>query len=524
MKTWDKEVYNTKVSSLNQALSRKGLSSLEFDGLLLRVMRVFDYVLFCFDEFEGTDDTEELKKSVFTIYDEYQSYISHPELVDAEIILPKLKDYVLPIFNVLCEIMEKSINVEEIRENSIVGNFTEKEKKRFVNIISMISNFCVHKLNESYFVLGCNVTEGLFVKMESGIEKGQVRTWAAGIIYALCKANGILGNNFDHVVSPGEIYDYFSVSSSAALLKSKLVIKLLDVVEGEERWRGEAISLWDEYDDLHGLNSSNYNLNWTLGKLSAKEYEEYVVAREILSEALSINDPYEIIRAAKQCLNISRYVADAYYYLAIYDSKTIEIACAYLNDGIDIIESAWDDTAMKETIGHFWMDIDTRPYMRLLNAKLEILDDENKLDEAIEVGRRMISLSLNDNLGVRYQLINLLLRVGDFEGIDELNEAFEKESNLGWNYSIALRYFKDNQLEKASVLLKKAFEANEHIAEYLIGSKAIRHPRPEHYSVGSDEEAILYVEMTKGVWAESKDAIKWLKAVKLGKPFIHALR
>jgi len=524
LKTWNKEVFNTKVSSLNQALSRKGLSSLEFDGLLLRVMRVFDYVLFCFDEFEGTDDTEELKKSVFAIYDEYQSYISHPELVDPVIILPKLKDYVLPIFNVLCEIMEKRINVEEIGENPIVENFTDKEKKRFVNIISMISDFCLNKLNESYFVLGCKVTEVLFIKKESGIERGQVKTWAAGIIYAICKANGILGNNFDHFISPGEIYDYFSVSSSTVLLKSKVVIKLLDVVEGEERWQGESISLWDEYDDLNSLDSKDHNSNWTLGKLSTKEYEEYVVAREILSEVLSTNEPYEIIRAAKQCLNISRYVADAYFYLAIYEAKTIESACAYLNDGIDMIESAWDDTAMKEMIGHFWMDIDTRPYMRLLNAKLEILEYENKLDEAIEVGRRMISLSLNDNLGVRYQLINLFLRAGDFEGIDELNDAFEQESSLGWNYSIALRYFKDNQLEKATGLLKKAFEANEHIAQYLIGSKAIRHPRPDHYSVGSDEEAILYAETAKGVWAESKDAIKWLKAVKLGKPFIHALR
>ncbi|MGB3367776.1 MAG: DUF6398 domain-containing protein [Acidaminobacteraceae bacterium] len=523
MELWSREIFNIKLDSLNQALSKKELSSLEFDGLLLRAIRVLDYVLDCFDEIDNLTGVDELKDTIINMRSNYEKNLDYPESIDVELFLYEVKKFVIPMVDVISEIFDKKESVHSIYQNPIVENFTDKERKRFFEIITMISDFCVNKLNESYFVLGSTITEELFEKNESGIEKGQVRIWAAGIVYAICKANGILGNSFGYIVSPGEIYDYFSVSSSSALLKSKLVIKLLDVVEGKKRWQGEALTFWDEIYNLGAFDSRDYDSNWTLSKLSPKEYDDYIIASGMLSEALMSDEPNEIVRAAKKCLKISKYLADAYYNLAIYEANTIESARTYLNDGIDMIESTWDDKVMKETIGDFWLDFDSRPYMLLLNAKLEILEEENKLVEAIELGKRMIILSSNDNLGVRYRLMNLLLKAGDFDGIDKLDEAFEHEYALGWNYSIALRYFKVNQLEKASSLLKKAFETNEHIAQYLIGSKIIHHPLPDHYNVGSNEEAMLYADVAKSVWLESKNAIKWLKAVKLGKPFIHVL-
>lgn len=179
---------------------------------------------------------------------------------------------------------------------------------------------------------------------------------------------------------------------------------------------------------------------------------------------------------------------------------------------------------MKETIGEFWLDFNTRPYMYLLNAKLQLLEESKKTDEAIELARHMLILDSNDNLGSRYRLINLLLRINDFTGIDELNENFEGEFILGWHYSIALRYFKDNQLENGTKYLKEALKFNSNVAEYLLANRTIYYPLPDNYSLGSDEEAIIYAEFNKDIWTNTKDAIKWLKAIKLDKPFIRAIR
>lgn len=67
----------------------------------------------------------------------------------------------------------------------------------------------------------------------------------------------------------------------------------------------------------------------------------------------------------------------------------------------------------QESMGDFWLDIETRPYMRVYHTYFEALISCGMLRQAIHAGERMLELCEGDNLGVRYQLMHLYVQMED---------------------------------------------------------------------------------------------------------------
>ncbi len=67
-------------------------------------------------------------------------------------------------------------------------------------------------------------------------------------------------------------------------------------------------------------------------------------------------------------------------------------------------------------------------------------------------------------------------------------------------------------------LLKAAVKSNRHVVEYLVGQKRPAMELPDHYGVGDDNEALIYVSYTLAAWKDTAGAIAWLRSVAYSTP------
>lgn len=169
--------------------------------------------------------------------------------------------------------------------------------------------------------------------------------------------------------------------------------------------------------------------------------------------------------------------------------------------------------ANENSIGDFWLIYETRPYM---SAKLEYLQsllDLGMYKKAINQAEDMLRLNENDNLGIRYILINLYALMEDEEGINSLVEKFgdkEVEFLLG----LSIYYFKVDNLRKSLTYLKKAQKTNKYVKEFIDGcldpmmvyDKAIF-----HYSMGSLDQLISNYQSSYFLYTSLLEYYSWAK-------------
>ncbi len=163
---------------------------------------------------------------------------------------------------------------------------------------------------------------------------------------------------------------------------------------------------------------------------------------------------------------------------------------------------------LDEFAGEFWGFHETRPYMRACEGLAFALADAGQVNDAVEQYREMLQLNPNDNQGVRYQIVPLLLeQERDAEAIDIL-EQYAEESAL-WLYMKALVEFRrGGKCEKARNAIRTAFNGNDHVLKLLQSDEPPR--MPESYALGSPEEAAICLQELQDVWEETKGFLEWM--------------
>lgn len=243
--------------------------------------------------------------------------------------------------------------------------------------------------------------------------------------------------------------------------------------------------------------------------MNDEEYELFELAmstrakgkrKKILEDLLEKNDKLfdveiEYIRlAAKDSYDILRMVDDALYRA----ERELE------GMGIEL----------HENMGSFYGILETRPYMRLLYMKLEALIDVRYIMEGLAIAENMLVLNESDNLGVRYNLVNifsLIMSGDDLElTLDERWEGFESiEFNLALghaHYNAADFEAAENQIqtllgiypefEKGIKLYKSGkynfgsyqYESAEHVANALGQLEPLMNPAFRVWLMDSVEE------------------------------------
>lgn len=152
-----------------------------------------------------------------------------------------------------------------------------------------------------------------------------------------------------------------------------------------------------------------------------------------------------------------------------------------------------------------------RPYM---NARFLLADTLWSIGDrraAIEEAQAMLVMNPGDNQGMRYVLMEWLMRAGSLTEIDALLAAYADEASAVWRFSAALHRFRTHGSDATSnKLLRAAMASNEHVVPMLLGRTELPTEQPLTVGYGDESEAVSYVLAALPSWFEC-GAISWLE-------------
>jgi tetratricopeptide (TPR) repeat protein len=213
---------------------------------------------------------------------------------------------------------------------------------------------------------------------------------------------------------------------------------------------------------------------------------------------------------ARRALAADPDSVDAYVILG-ETAPNAAAAIDFYRQGITAGERTLGPAFFKENGGHFWMILETRPYMRAQGGLANALRATGRLDEAVIVWQRMLELNPNDNQGVRDLLAAALLQQGRDAELSELLGRYPDDDGVVHRYAEALVQFRAEGDAPAAVeRLRGAIEANPHVVPYLTGQQRLPGKRPATYSPGQPTEAQAFVADLLPGWRATPGAIEWL--------------
>ncbi|WP_416181914.1 hypothetical protein [Acidaminococcus timonensis] len=174
----------------------------------------------------------------------------------------------------------------------------------------------------------------------------------------------------------------------------------------------------------------------------------------------------------------------------------------------------------KESMGDFYLVLETRPYMRALSMYIGTLKDNFMIQKAISVAKEMLKLNKMDNLGARYDLMALYVYTEDEFNARKLMRQFPDEKESGWfQLPMALLYYRLEKWDEAQKLieaLKKEYKATtfkEFITEKAGSLNFVRDEGTDYYEPYTRSELESIYESNLFLWLPSVNFFEWVKEV-----------
>jgi tetratricopeptide (TPR) repeat protein len=262
-------------------------------------------------------------------------------------------------------------------------------------------------------------------------------------------------------------------------------------------------------NDLNALLASLHGPSALVG-LSDAEADARDEAQQLAFDAMEAQTEAQAVKLAKRALRLDPDCVDALVVLGGIESDSPRKMIESLQNAVAAGERSLGAQFIRENKGHFWMLMETRPYMRALEQLASLLCAEGFKLDAIKHYEKILALNPNDNQGVRDPLLGLYLATDNLEGARKLLKDYEEDSMANFAWGRVLERFLSADLPGAAEALKIARKQNRFVELYLSGQKGIPREIPEMYSMGSDEEAVLVLENMSLAWAEHKEALFWL--------------
>ena len=240
-----------------------------------------------------------------------------------------------------------------------------------------------------------------------------------------------------------------------------------------------------------------------------------MLAEEILDAAWDYEDPKKQIKTAKKALAIDPLCSDAYTLLGD-SAEGPESKMEYYQKAIASFEERYGQDYIKKNTGVFWFNRETRPYIRALRGYGLVCWEVGKKKEAIGFLEKILYLNPNDNLDVRYRLINWLLSIRDTESAAIILKRYPEET-VFMLFSALLFSIIENpesvrHLEKE---YKLAVESNPFVVPYLLGKSRLPERIQEPVQRGSQEEAAAYCLLALHAWTASKEILEILEIISM---------
>jgi len=235
-------------------------------------------------------------------------------------------------------------------------------------------------------------------------------------------------------------------------------------------------------------------------------------AQELMYEAWEARTKRERVGLAKRALAISDLCADACVLLAEEAAKNIIEEKHWYELAVEAGRKALGEELFEDGEGDFWLILETRPYMRARAGLAECLWNLGEREEAAQHLKDMLRLNPGDNQGMRYILKSWLFTLNDLKAVSELLVEYDEDCFAEWCYSKALLTFRQSGPKSSGAIkaLKYAVKTNPFVPDLLLGTKPMPKTLPPHYSLGSKDEAVIYVDQTRENWSATKGALQWL--------------
>jgi tetratricopeptide (TPR) repeat protein len=242
-------------------------------------------------------------------------------------------------------------------------------------------------------------------------------------------------------------------------------------------------------------------------------------AQELAFDAMEAESDEDVRELAERALAKDPDCVDAMLALTSLDANSAEEALDGLRKAVEAGERSLGTKFFKENKGHFWMLIETRPYMRARQGLADLLGEMGSFQDAIPHYAAMLELNPNDNQGVRYPLLGTYLAARDLESARKLLAEYEGDSMATFAWGRVLERFLSDDIEAASAALKTARKENPFVERLFSGEKEQPLELPESYTLGSNEEAIICMDNMGAAWVKNPDALMWLVKQLVGEKF-----
>ena len=383
---------------------------------------------------------------------------------------------------------------------------------KYEEIIDKIKSFSNEYLNEEYENICVKATETLFFNNEDKLKKGKSFSWAAGIVHAIGTVNDLFDSKEEPYIKVVDLYKEFGVSSSTGSSKSKEVKNLLDLSKENTKWLiAEEKTMQEVAVTVDPERKENKEVEKETFKFAIKK--EFVIAQNIINNAWKQKNYKNKAKYAKEALAINGDCSDAYIILSKDSSlnnvqkkelleKAVQAAKNLLK--IDDLEAAPTEIFKLKIAELFF------------GAKYTLavhLWENGEKEGAIENAIDILKYNEHDNLMVRNLLVNWLLIEERYTQLEDLLEKYEKDNSATINYSRVVFLYKTNEIKAAENALRRAYNRNPFVIQYIVKQKRIPSSLPHIARFGSEEEAIRYASLGLEVWNDPK-MIQWIKEKK----------
>lgn len=235
------------------------------------------------------------------------------------------------------------------------------------------------------------------------------------------------------------------------------------------------IRAFDEYLKTHQNQISDDHALGRMARQFSEEYNHLLQDHEPESaeDYLELSDEAPsksaALRYAKKALSLEPDNLDAASAVAQLDAQDdvalLDKLSALIEKGNRQMER---ENYFKESMGDFWMVLETRPYMRLRYDYMQTLIRCGMYRQAILEGKQLMALCKEDNLGVRYDLIHLYAQLDDLDSALALKDSHPVNEDDGqFLMALAVLYFKRGALDESLACLKKLCAVNRDTKRFL---------------------------------------------------------
>ena len=240
------------------------------------------------------------------------------------------------------------------------------------------------------------------------------------------------------------------------------------------------------------------------------EMEDEDLALDIVDKARLEKDDYEAISLIEEALMLDKKCIEAYTLLANKQSHPF-LEEYFFKKAIKIGKKKFPKEFLEENKEHLWTIHEVRPYLIAINGLAQLNYQEGDYWGSAKKLEKLIQLCPNDNMGVREILFTVLLDLKKFKKFKKYSDLFSDDTLSSTLFSkVFYSFFKDNDIEKTTYLLKTAQNSNPHVVKKLINPNAKFKLLPS-FGIGSIEEANNYCYFARDLWQEYPELIHWLK-------------